>query len=76
MKSFNLIVVGVALCALSLIVPVRMPQAVQAQGNTPKESVPVAVFQAAGPNAASIQSAVDAFRAALGASTREARVSM
>ena len=41
-------------------------QTLQAQGNTPKEPAPVVVFQAAGPNAASIQSAVDAFRAALG----------
>src|SRR5687768_1119517 len=66
MKSFKLILVGAALSAASIVVPVNMPQSVQAQGNTPKESVPVAVFQAAGPNAASIQSAVDAFRAALG----------
>src|SRR5213593_4222010 len=36
------------------------PVAAQAEGQTP------AVFQAAGPNAASIQSSVDAFRGALG----------
>jgi hypothetical protein len=66
MKSFRLIVAGAAVCALLIFLPVRMPQAVQAQGNTLKDAVPVAVFQAAGPNAASIQSAVDAFRLALG----------
>jgi hypothetical protein len=66
MKIFSLIVVSAALCALLMILPVQMPQTVQAQGNTPKDSVPVAVFQAAGPNAAAIQSAVDAFRVALG----------
>ena len=61
MRSFKLIVLGAAMCALLITQPGRMPQTVQAQGNTPKESVPVAVFQAAGPNAASIQSTVDAY---------------
>ena len=37
------------------------------------ESRPAAVFQAAGPNAASIQSAVDQFRAALGGVNNECR---
>ena len=37
-----------------------------AEGNTSKDFVPPIVFQAAGPNALSIQSTVDAFRAALG----------
>jgi hypothetical protein len=37
-----------------------------AQGNTSKDFVPPIVFQAAGPSAESIQSAVDEFRAALG----------
>src|SRR5829696_1641916 len=66
MKSYKFLVLGVGVAALSIVMPVRMFQSVQAQGNTPKESVPVTVFQAAGPNAASIQSTVDAFRAALG----------
>ena len=66
MNCFKLIVIGAAMAALLITQPVRMPQTVQAQGNTPKESVPVAVFQAAGPNAASIQSTVDAYRLALG----------
>ena len=52
MKSFKLILLGAALSTLSIILPVNMPKAVQAQGNTPKEPSPVAVFQAAGPNAA------------------------
>ena len=47
-----------------VLVPVR--QAAQAQGNTSKDFVPPIVFQAAGPTADSIQSTVDAFRAALG----------
>ena len=66
MKSYKFFVLGAAVATLSVAAAVRMSQSVQAQGNTPKESAPVAVFQAAGPNAASIQSAVDAFRAALG----------
>jgi hypothetical protein len=39
----------------------------QAQGNTSSDFVPPAVFQAAGPTTTSIQSTVDAYRAALGA---------
>jgi len=66
MKSYKLLIIGAVLTALSIALPLTMPRAVQAQGNTPKEPLPVAVFQAAGPNAASIQSAVDAYRAALG----------
>ena len=66
MKSFKFLVHSAALSALSIALLVQLPQTVKAQGNTPKDPAPVAVFQAAGPNAASIQSAVDAFRAALG----------
>ena len=40
--------------------------AIAVQDKTTRDFVPPAVFQAAGPNAASIQSSVDAFRAALG----------
>ncbi len=54
----------IALGLLSVLLPVR--QAAHAQGNTPKDFVPPVVFQAAGPTVASIQSTVDAFRAALG----------
>ena len=60
MKRYKFFVLGVGFAALSMF------QSVQAQGKRPKESVPVTVFQAAGPTAASIQSTVDAFRAALG----------
>jgi len=40
--------------------------AIAVQGNTTRNFVPPTVFQAAGPTVASIQSSVDAFRAALG----------
>jgi hypothetical protein len=46
------------------LVPIR--QAADARDNKPKDFVPPVVFQAAGPTADSIQSSVDAFRAALG----------
>ena len=42
------------------------PVAAPAQGHAPKDFVAPVVFQAAGPNVASIQSTVDAFRIALG----------
>src|SRR5829696_5335273 len=64
MNSYKFLVHSAAFAVLSIALLV--PQTLQAQGNTPKKPAPVAVFQAAGPNAASIQSAVDAFRAALG----------
>jgi hypothetical protein len=53
---------------LTLVIALGFPvrQAAHAQGNTPKDFVAPAVFQAAGPTASSIQSTVDAFRAALG----------
>lgn len=66
MKSFKFLVHSAALGVLGIALLVQLPQTVQAQGNTPKDPAPVTVFQAAGPNAPSIQSAVDAFRAALG----------
>ena len=50
---------------LSVLLSVPVRQA-HAQGNTSEDFVPPIVFQAAGPTAASIQSTVDAFRAALG----------
>ena len=52
------------LAGRQVLVPVG--QAAQAQGNKSKDLVPPIVFQAAGPTADSIQSTVDAFRAALG----------
>ena len=49
---------------LSTLFPVS--QTAHAQGDLAGDFVAPAVFQAAGPTAASIQSTVDAFRAALG----------
>ena len=66
MNCFKLLVIGAAMAALLITQTVRMPETVHAQGNTPKEAEPVAVFQAAGPNAAAIQGTVDAYRLALG----------
>jgi hypothetical protein len=56
---------GLALISM-LTVPITVRQTAHAQGSTLKDFVPPVVFQAAGPNVASIQSSVDAFRAALG----------
>ena len=64
MKKHILLTLVIALGLLSVLLPVR--QAAHAQGNTPKDFVPPVVFQAAGPTVDSIQSTVDAFRAALG----------
>jgi hypothetical protein len=64
MKKRILWTLVIALGLLSVLLPV-LPAA-YAQGNTPKDFVPPVVFQAAGPTVASIQSTVDAFRAALG----------
>ena len=51
---------------LLAVITVPVGQAAQAQGK--QDLLPPAVFQAAGPTADSIQSTVDAFRAALGES--------
>ena len=64
MKKQVLLTLVIALGLLSALLPLR--QAARAQGNTPRDFVAPAVFQAAGPTASSIQSTVDAFRAALG----------
>src|SRR2546425_572252 len=57
--------VAAAFGLLSVMTPVPGHPEAYAEDNT-KDFVPPVVFQAAGPNAASIQSSVDAFRAALG----------
>ena len=57
-------VLAFGLLFITLLVPVR--QAAHAQGNTSKDFIAPAVFQAAGSTADSIQSTVDAFRDALG----------
>jgi hypothetical protein len=65
MKKFTLLsfaIVGL----VSILTAGNLSETTHAQGNTPKQFVAPAVFQAAGPNAASIQSTVDAFRTALG----------
>ena len=64
MKKYALLTV-VALGLLSISMPIAV-RSTHAQDNTTRDFVPPAVFQAAGPNAASIQSVVDAYRAALG----------
>ncbi len=65
MKKYALLTFGAAFGLLSIALPITIPQT-HAQGTTARDFVPPTVFQAAGPNAASIQSSVDAFRAALG----------
>jgi hypothetical protein len=66
MKTRMLLAVVAAFAWLSFMVSIPVRQAAHAQGTTPKPFVPPAVFQAAGPTAESIQSTVDAYRAALG----------
>ena len=66
MKKHVPITVAAAFGLLSVVVLVPIRQAADAQDNTPNDFVPPVVFQAAGPTVASIQSSVDAYRAALG----------
>jgi hypothetical protein len=66
MKKYALLTFAAAFGLLSISVPITNRQTAHAQDNTTRDFVPPTVFQAAGPNAASIQSSVDAFRAALG----------
>jgi hypothetical protein len=63
MKKQVLLTLVIALGLLSVLLPLR--QAARAQGITPRDFVAPAVFQAAGTTTGSIQSTVDAFRAAL-----------
>src|SRR5213593_2482351 len=65
MKKYALLTFAVAFGLLSITLPIAT-RPTHAQDNTTRDFVPPAVFQAAGPNVASIQSSVDAFRAALG----------
>ena len=58
---------AVAAFALLSVMTWLPSEAAHAQGNTSSDFVAPAVFQAAGPTAASIQGTVDAYRAALGA---------
>src|SRR5438093_5710339 len=59
------VLVAAAFGLLPVMTPVPVHPEAYAEDNT-KDFVPPTVFQAAGPTAASIQSTVDAFRAALG----------
>src|SRR6476469_898904 len=65
MKKLKYLGFAVALGVVALLGAGSFNQT-YAQGNTPKDFVAPNVFQAAGPNAASIQSTGDGFRAALG----------
>jgi hypothetical protein len=64
MKKYVLVTL-VAVFGLLTVMPIRIHQTVYAQDNTTKAFVAPAVFQAAGPDVASIQSSVDAFRRAV-----------
>jgi hypothetical protein len=66
MKKYTLLTLITAVGLLSALVPGGIHQTAHAQANTPKNFEAPAVFQAAGPNAASIQGTVEAFRARLG----------
>lgn len=66
MKKYALLSFAAGLGLLAILTAGSLQETTYAQGNTPKDFVAPTVFQAAGPNVASIQSTVDAFRAALG----------
>jgi len=66
MKNYLLVTFAAVVALLSIVMPVKVHQTAHAQENTTNDFVAPAVFQAAGPNVPSIQSSVDAFRAALG----------
>jgi hypothetical protein len=66
MKTRMLLAVVAAFAWLSFMVSIPVLQVAHAQGTTPMPFVAPAVFQAAGPTVESIQSTVDAYRAALG----------
>jgi hypothetical protein len=64
MKKYVLVTL-VAVFGLLTVMPIRIHRTVYAQDNTTKGFLAPAVFQAAGPDVASIQSSVDAFRRAV-----------
>jgi len=66
MKKYVFLIFAAVIGIMSIVVPGRIDQSVHAQGNTGRDFVPPTVFQAAGPDAASIQSSVDRFRHELG----------
>ena len=66
MKKYVLLTFAAAIALISITVPITIRQAAHAQNNRTTDFVPPTVFQAAGPDVASIQSSVDTFRATLG----------
>src|SRR5215813_3075780 len=66
MKKYVLVTLSAVLGVFWIVLPLRLDQNAHAQENTTQDFVAPVVFQAAGPNSASIQSTVDAFRAELG----------
>jgi len=66
MKKYLSTILGLVLTTLAIAVLIIPHQAATAQESYERDFVAPVVFQAAGPNAAAIQSSVDAFRAALG----------
>jgi hypothetical protein len=66
MKKYMLVTLFAVLGVLWIVLPLRLDQNAHAQENTTTDFVAPVVFQAAGPNAASIQSTIDAYRAELG----------
>ena len=64
MKRYGLLTLAIAFGLLSISLPITI-RSTNAQ-NTTRDFVPPSVFQAAGKDVGSIQSSVDAFRAALG----------
>lgn len=65
MKKYVLVTFTAVFGLLLTVMPIKLHQTVYAQDNTAKDFVAPAVFQAAGPDAASIQSSVDSFRKAV-----------
>src|ERR1044071_5581780 len=65
MKKYALVTFVAVFGLLLTVMPIRIHQTVYAQENTTREFVAPAVYQAAGPDGPSIQSAVDAFRRAV-----------
>jgi hypothetical protein len=66
MKKYVLVTLSLVLGVLWIVLPLRSDQNAHAQETTTKDFVAPIVFQAAGPNSASIQSTIDAYRAELG----------
>ena len=66
MQKYMFLTFAAVIGLMSMVVPGRINQSVHAQNSTGRDFVTPTVFQAAGPDAASIQSSVDRFRHELG----------